>query len=320
MVLIWSSGLALGAEVGSASGENDAANGRPADEAGLALPGVHAVLDLEEAGLTVGVDVVGNRGTAGADGRFQNGLERLAEAQQPGAGETAGPTGGADFCAEEAFVGVDVAHAVEQRLVEQRGLDGELAAAEERDEVIGGNGEGFAAGSGEEAGVDGVKGETAETARVDEAQLAAGSEMQHSMGVRREGEPGGGDEQAAGHPEMDQQLGLRVRRSGFAIRRGRAVARASSLEVDDDVLADAVDASNAQAGERLRHFCRRGPEGLLISTEPGGDDSVAAEAAVHAVGDGFHFGEFGHCLSVEDRGLLTRKQSAPILEASFPPI
>ena len=34
------------------------------------------------------------------------------------------------------LVGVDVADAVEQRLVEQRGLDGRLAAAEESDEVV----------------------------------------------------------------------------------------------------------------------------------------------------------------------------------------
>ncbi len=209
--------MALGAEVGSASGEDDAANGRAADEAGLTLSGVYAVLDLEEAGFTAGVDVVGNRRAAGADGRFQDGLERLAEAQQPGAGETAGHTGGANLRAEEAFVGVNVAHAVEQRLVEQRGLDGELAAAEERDEVIVGDGEGFAAGSGEGAGFDGVKGETAETAGVAEAQLAARRKVQHGMGVRREGDLGGGNEQAAGHAEMDYPLELRVRWTRFAM-------------------------------------------------------------------------------------------------------
>ena len=55
---------------------------------------------------------------------------------------------GADAGAEEGFVGVDVADAVEQGLVEQRGFDGGLAAAEEGDEVFEGDGEGFAAGAG----------------------------------------------------------------------------------------------------------------------------------------------------------------------------
>lgn len=64
--------LAVGAEMGAASAEDDAADGRSADETGLALASVDAMLDLEETGLAVGVDVIGNGGASGADGRFED--------------------------------------------------------------------------------------------------------------------------------------------------------------------------------------------------------------------------------------------------------
>ena len=48
----------------------------------------------------------------------------------------------------ERLVSVDVTDAVEQGLVEQRGLDGGLAIAEERDEVFERDSERFAAGAG----------------------------------------------------------------------------------------------------------------------------------------------------------------------------
>ena len=71
-----------------------------------------------------------------------------AESGEFCASETTGVAGGADAGVEECLVGVDVADAVEQGLVEQRGLDGTAAMAEEGDEVFERDGEGFAAGAG----------------------------------------------------------------------------------------------------------------------------------------------------------------------------
>ena len=135
--------------MGAAASEEDAADGGSADQAGLAGAHVDAMLELEEAGHTVGIHVVGDRGTAERDGVPQDVLQGGVEPVELGAGEAAGDAGGADSGVEEALVGVDVADAVEERLVEQGGLDGELAAAEEGREVVGGDGEGFAAGSAE---------------------------------------------------------------------------------------------------------------------------------------------------------------------------
>ena len=178
---------------------------------------------------------------------------------------------------------------MQQRLVEQSGFDGKLASTEERDEIVKRNGERLATGSGEGAGIEAVELKAPEATRVDEAQFAARGEVQDGVGVRREWDVGGGDEQAAGHAEVDQAL--RVRRARFARRwslRGRFG------QVNHDVLADAVDAGDAQAGERGGHLMRRGFERFFIGGEPGGDDAVAADAAVDAVGYGFYFGELGH--------------------------
>ena len=89
-----------------------------------------------------------------------------AEAGEFVAGEASGVTRGADAGVEEGLVGVDVADAVEEGLVEQRGFDGGFAVAEEGDEVFEGDGVGLFAGAG--IGMGGY-GAAAEAAGVDEA-------------------------------------------------------------------------------------------------------------------------------------------------------
>jgi hypothetical protein len=50
--------------VGAAAADYDSLDGGGADKAGLAGAGVDVVAELEEAGDSVGVDVVGDRGAA----------------------------------------------------------------------------------------------------------------------------------------------------------------------------------------------------------------------------------------------------------------
>ena len=201
--------------MGAAAGENDAADGGSADAAGLAFAAIDAVLNLEKAGFTIGIDVVGNGRAAGADGRLQDRLKSRAEAVKAGAGQAAGHARGTDAGAEEALVGVDVPYSVEKGLVEEGGFDVEPAAVEERSEIVGGDSEGFGAWSGEGCG----ERKAAEAAGIDEAQLATGGEMKDGVGMRRDGRCGIGNEEAAGHPQVDQELGILVRRKGFAARR-----------------------------------------------------------------------------------------------------
>ena len=160
--------------MGTAPGNDDLANGRSTVTARLVFAGVDAVLKLEEAADAFGIDVIGDRRAAELDGMAENLLESDVEAVEFGAGKPAGLTAGTDTGAKETFIGIDIAHAGEQRLVEQRGLDGELTAPEE-------NGE-FAAGDGERLCASGVKGratleitelKAAEATGINEADLLA---------------------------------------------------------------------------------------------------------------------------------------------------
>ena len=110
--------LAGGAVVGAAAGEDDALDRRGADAAWFAGAGVDVVVELEEAGNSVCVDVIGDRGSPKLDGFRENLDQSGAKTGEFGAGKTAGVAGGADAGVKESLVGVDVADAVEKRLVQ----------------------------------------------------------------------------------------------------------------------------------------------------------------------------------------------------------
>ena len=100
---------------------------------------------------------------------------------------------------------------------------------------------------------------------------------------------GGGDEEAAGHAEMDQELG------------GVLVVG----QVDDYGFAYAVDAVDAGVGEGFGDGLGWGFEGLGLVAGPDGADGLAVDALVDAVGYGFDFGEFGHAYAVYGQRLNT---------------
>ena len=101
------------------------------------------------------------------------------------------------------------------------------------------------------------------------------------MGVRRNGDVGVGVEQATGHSQMNEQL-----------VRGRLASE--GFKVKDDVLADAMDAGDAQTDEGCGHGFGVGLEGLTGAAEGGGKDALAVGAVVDALGYGFDFWKFWH--------------------------
>jgi len=236
--------------VGAPSGQEGAANRGSADETGLAGAHVDAVLELEEAGYPVGVDIVGNGRATKLDGFAEDGLECSPKPFEAGAGEASSHVGGADAGVEEALVGIDVANTMQELLVEEGGLDRELAATEESGEIFGGDGEWLVTGPAEGVFCAGlVKSQTAETPGIDESELAARAERKNGVGVGRNGHVGGGDEQAAGHAEMDDPLSGRL----------------LTTQVEDNMLADTIDPLDARAGKGFRHWLRPRLEGLLVT-------------------------------------------------------
>lgn len=110
--------LADGAEMRSATRQQDAADGRLAPATRFVGAQIHIVAELKEAAFSVRTNVVGNRRSAQTDGLAQNLAERLAQALQLHAGQAAGAAAGADSGTEKTFIGIDVAHPGQQFLIE----------------------------------------------------------------------------------------------------------------------------------------------------------------------------------------------------------
>src|SRR5258706_2420972 len=114
----------MGAEVGGAAAEDNTLNWSFAADTGLAFARVDAVEELEAAFFAVGVDVVAQGAAAMVDGAAKNQLDGAVEAEDLVASQAVAGCGGVDAAVEEGFVGVDVADAGHEALVEERGFDG----------------------------------------------------------------------------------------------------------------------------------------------------------------------------------------------------
>ena len=116
------------------------------------------------------------------------------------------------------------------------------------------------------------------------------------MGVGSDRTFRGGDEQAAGHAEMDDPLGIRFAASS------PPRAAACNAQFADNVLAGAMDGEDGAAFKASGLACGRGFEGLAVAAEPGFDDPVAAHARVDSAGNGFYLRQLGHRSIVEESG------------------
>lgn len=128
--------LTLWAEMGASAGYQNSADWGLACTAGLAGAEVDAMLQLEESADAVRIHIIGYRGTAEADGVLKHGLQSEAQALELSAGESTGAAAGTDAGAEEAFIGINVAYAGEQGLVEQSRLDGQLSTPKKGCELL----------------------------------------------------------------------------------------------------------------------------------------------------------------------------------------
>ena len=161
--------LALRAVVAAAAGDHYSLDRGLADEAWLRFAAVDAVFELKESLFAVCVYVVGNGGTTQRDRFYQDLLNGGMKFRKRFAIDCCGSAAGADACAEQRFVGVNVSHAAKEFLVQQRAFNRRLAPAEESYELIEVDLQRFDA--------RGVKcgfrrdAEASETARIDEAQF-----------------------------------------------------------------------------------------------------------------------------------------------------
>src|ERR1051326_289765 len=94
------------------------------------------MLELKESLFPVVVDIVGDRRSAQLNRFFQHflhGDEKFPELFRSNCG---GPSSRTDAGAEQRFVGINISHAPQQLLIEQRAFDGSLATAKQPDEPL----------------------------------------------------------------------------------------------------------------------------------------------------------------------------------------
>ena len=178
--------LAVRAVDGRASADRELFERSLADGAFFTGTPVHLVLQLKEATNAIGIDIIRHRGSAELDGLRQHLLQRGVQASKLIAREAARRSARTNACTEESLICVDVADAVQDRLVQQRGLDRDLAATEELRELIRGDGGGLPAWSGIAVPVFAAERddrEPTEPARIDEANLALIGQREHGVCV-----------------------------------------------------------------------------------------------------------------------------------------
>src|SRR5579884_3720811 len=121
--------LASGAVVCAPACQNQPPDSRPAHQTGSSASQIDLMFKLKEASSTVRVYVVGNRGAAQTDCIFEHSLQGRVKEIQLLLFQRFGHACGTNSGAEEAFIGINIAHAVQQLLVQKRGLDRGLPPA-----------------------------------------------------------------------------------------------------------------------------------------------------------------------------------------------
>ena len=114
----------MSAEVGGATAEDDSGNGGLATDARFIFTSIDAVKKLEAACFAIGIDIVAQGAAAMVDGAAEDQFDGAIEAEDLLASQPIGGDGGMNPSVKERLVGVNVADAGDQTLIEQGGFDG----------------------------------------------------------------------------------------------------------------------------------------------------------------------------------------------------
>ena len=291
----------------AASGQHNAANGGSAQQARLTLAAIYSMLELEKSFFSICIDIVGDRRSTERDGLAQHflyggvqlgkllSLDRRRASARPDAGP------------KQRLVGINVAHAAQQFLIEKSALDGSLTPAKKCDEALLAYLQWLNSTRIEAARMNA---QLAKHSWIDKSQLTARSQLRDQVSVLSDFRRWFTNYNTSGHSEMDNPLrghtiallcGLpRLAATGASIcfrpRRPRF-----SLQIEHNVLARAVHAYDPLAFERRCDDASRRLERLFPGTDPDRFDAVSGDTLVEAADDRFNFGEFGHAVRIQDR-------------------
>ena len=241
---------------------------------------------LRRAVAAVGRAEVADRGALRLDAGLERRDDGRVEAGDAGAREAPGGRRGMDPRREQRLVGVDVADAGDDALVEERGLDRRLAARE-RARQVGGRPVAQRLGPelAGEPGLGAVLGDApgAEAARVGVGEVGAVVEQRARAQEARSLSGGAAQpEQVAGHAQVDEQRGAVV-------------------ELDDQVLAAPAERLDAHALQPRGHRLGRLRIGQAVVEHLDLGERAAAEVREQPPPHRLDLGELGHQPIVSSR-------------------
>jgi hypothetical protein len=120
--------------MGSAAADHDLLDRRPADETGFTGAPVGPQLHFEEAFRPSGVDIIGDRRSAGGDGLLEYAHESSTESLEFRPRQRPSTPPGTDAGAKKGLVRVNVSYSMKQLLIEQGSFDWGLTPAEKLNE------------------------------------------------------------------------------------------------------------------------------------------------------------------------------------------
>src|SRR6202521_661447 len=186
------------------------------------------MLELEESFFSIRVHIIGNRRSAQRDRLAEhspNGSVQLAQLL-PRDGRR--PPAGSDASPKQRLVGINVADAAQQLLIQKRAFDRSLAPAKKRDELLLAHLQWFHTTGIEAAGMNA---ELAKHPWIDKPEFAPRSELRDQVSVLRDLRCRIANDQAPGHSEMDDPLRRLTTATSAFLR------LCFSFQVEHDVLA-----------------------------------------------------------------------------------
>jgi hypothetical protein len=267
--------------MGAAAGYDRAAYLCAAAEALFAVALVNAVAKLKSSALAFGIHIIGNRGAAQADGFEQHRAHGAMKLVKLGGLERDPQTRRMNAGAPQTFVRVDVSHAAQDALVEQKRFYAGAASTQFRAEFLFSGLERIEAEFAEDGLVSaaGQHAHAAEAANVRVAQLAAIVEREKDVSVRDYGSLGRANDELARHSQMDQQ-------------RGAAIIGARGLKIEHEKFSVSANGGDATAREGLLQ-CGRIVDEIGLA-EANAENSSSWQDGSQAARNGFDLGKFGH--------------------------
>src|SRR6266571_4999074 len=204
-------------------------------------------------------------------------LQRGVQLAHLGFRKCVGATPWPDVSAKQRLIGIDVAYAVQEFLVQQRRFHRRFAGVKKSGKFFCVDTERLSARPAETC-LPYLQ--ASEPPWINKTQLSSRSQLGHQMSVFGDLGFWCRHQDSPSHSQMHYPLA--------------SAGAFSGAEIEDDMLSHPPHSFHLRAFQRARYFRRRGLERLRLASHPDGVNAVSGHALVEPVGNGFNLWQFWH--------------------------